>query len=130
MSIINTFKTSDDLYKAYPKTKYFTLKDIFSDFLYDFLEYADNHDLTIRNVVKVDVERMMLCKTVHLVVPLIVALNATILLEYLIPAKAGFATLVVLNMLNNGLLILNLNLSLAPIVILFLLFLTSCDLYF
>ena len=66
MSIINTFKTSDDLYKAYPKTKYFTLKDIFSDFLYDFLEYADNNDLTIRNVVKVDVERMMLCKTVHL----------------------------------------------------------------
>ena len=66
MSIINTFKTSDDLYKAYPKTKYFTLKDIFSDFWYDFLEYADNHDLTIRNVVKVDVERMMLCKTVHL----------------------------------------------------------------
>ena len=93
MSIINTFKTSDDLYKAYPKTKYFTLKDIFSDFWYDFLEYADNHDLTIRNVVKVDVERMMLCKTIHLGCSTIVALNATILLEHLIPAKAGFATL-------------------------------------
>ena len=44
MSIINTFKTSDDLYKVYPKTKYFTLKDIFSDYWYDFLEFALGND--------------------------------------------------------------------------------------
>ena len=66
MSIINEFKTEKELFDFYPKNKYFTLKDIFNDYWYEFLDFANKHSLNIRSVVKVDVERMMNCKTLFL----------------------------------------------------------------
>lgn len=63
MSIIKTFNSEKELFNEYPKKKYFKLQDIFNDYWDYFLDYADNHDLTIRPVVKRDVARMMICKT-------------------------------------------------------------------
>ena len=63
MSIINVFKNEDDLYKIYPKKFYFNLKDIFNEYWYDFLDFAEYRNLTIRSVVHRDVNRMIQCKT-------------------------------------------------------------------
>lgn len=61
--IINEFKTEKELFEIYPKRFHWYLKDIFNDYWYDFLDFADKKNLTIRSVVKRDVSRMMLCKT-------------------------------------------------------------------
>ena len=66
MSIINTFKTEKELFEFYPKKYFWNLKDIFTDYWDDFLEFAESRKLTIRNVVTRDVERMMICKTPQL----------------------------------------------------------------
>ena len=64
--IINEFDTEKDLFNFYPKNKYFKLKDIFNDYWDDFLVFADKRNLTIRPIVKHEVERMMICKTPYL----------------------------------------------------------------
>ena len=63
MSIINIFNTENDLYKTYPKNTYWFLKDIFNDYWYDFLDFANAKSLNIRDVVYRDVDRMIKCKT-------------------------------------------------------------------
>lgn len=63
MSVINIFENEKELYKFYPKKFYFELKDIFNDYWYDFLEFANYKNFTIRPVVHRDVERMIQCKT-------------------------------------------------------------------
>ena len=66
MSIINVFKSEKELFEAYPKKYYWSLKDIFSDYWDDFLEFADSKNLIIRDVVKRDVSRMIYCKSPEL----------------------------------------------------------------
>ncbi len=66
MSIIDVFDSDKELFNKYPKTKYFKIKDIFNEFWYNFLDYADKKELKIRSVVKRDVERMMICKTPYM----------------------------------------------------------------
>lgn len=63
MSIINVFENEKELFNHYPKKFYWQLKDIFIDYWDDFLHFANTKNLTIRNVVKRDVNRMMICKT-------------------------------------------------------------------
>lgn len=66
MSIINIFDTEKDLFETYPKKLYWNLKDIFNDYWFDFLEFANNKKLIIRDVVYRDVNRMIDCKTAAL----------------------------------------------------------------
>ena len=62
--IVNTFKSENDIYKVYPKTRKFDIKDIFSEYWEDFLIYAK--DLIIRDVVFNNVDKMLDCKTPNL----------------------------------------------------------------
>lgn len=66
MSVVNVFNSEKELFDFYPKNKYFKMQDIFNEYWYDFLDWADNHNLIIRPVVKRDVKRMMICKTPHI----------------------------------------------------------------
>lgn len=61
--IITTFKTEKELFENYPKTNYFKLKDIFNEYWDDFLIFADEKKFIIRDVVKRDVNRMIICNT-------------------------------------------------------------------
>ncbi len=61
--IINEFKTEKELFNTYPKKLHWYLKDIFNDYWFDFLDFAEKKKITIRNVVKRDVSRMIQCKT-------------------------------------------------------------------
>ena len=47
----------------YPKKFYWDLKDIFTDYWDDFLEFAESRNLNIRPVVIKEVNKMMICKT-------------------------------------------------------------------
>ena len=58
MSIINIFKNDKELFNTYPKKYYWDLRNIFSDYWDDFLDFAKVKNLIIRNVVKRDVERI------------------------------------------------------------------------
>jgi hypothetical protein len=50
--IINEFQTEKELFDAYPKKFYWNLKDdVFIPYWEEFLEFADNNNLTIRHVV-------------------------------------------------------------------------------
>ena len=66
MSAVNIFNSEKEMYDLFPKVKYFKIKDIFQEYWDLFLDWADKKNLKIRNVVKRDVERMMICKTPHL----------------------------------------------------------------
>ena len=63
MSVINVFDTEKDLFYSFPKKFYWNLKDIFNDYWFDFLDFAETKNLTIRPVVHRDVNRMINCKT-------------------------------------------------------------------
>ena len=63
MSIINIFNFKKELFSIYPKQFYFQLKDIFNDYWYDFLVFANSRNLIIRPVVSRDIERMTKCRT-------------------------------------------------------------------
>ena len=54
MSIINVFNSDKELLSVYPKQFYFQLKEIFNNYWYDFLEFANSRNLTIRPVVSRD----------------------------------------------------------------------------
>ena len=64
--IINESNTQKDLFDFYPKDKYFKLRDIFNDYWDDFLVFAVNRNLTIRPIVKHEVEKIMIFKTPYL----------------------------------------------------------------
>lgn len=66
MSIVNVFNSELELFDFYSKKKYFKIKDIFNDYWFEFLEFADKKNIKIRPVVKRDVERMMICKTPYI----------------------------------------------------------------
>ena len=66
MAIINTFKNEKELFDYYPKTTYWFLKDIFKNYWDKFLLFAENNNLTIRNVVYRDVKRMINCGSTSL----------------------------------------------------------------
>ena len=59
--VVNVFKTEADIYSVYPKTRKYDIKDIFSVYWDDFLIYAK--DLTIRDVVHSNINKMLNCKT-------------------------------------------------------------------
>ena len=61
--IVATFKTEKELFETYPKVNFFKMKDIFNDYWDSFLVFAEDRNLIIRDVVKRDVERMMICGT-------------------------------------------------------------------
>lgn len=63
MSIVNVFNSEKELFNTYPKKFYWSLKEIFSDYWDDFLSFANSRNLTIRNVVIRDVDRMIKCKS-------------------------------------------------------------------
>ena len=62
-NIIGTFKTEEDVYKNYPKTRRYELKEVFKEYWLDFLDYADNNHLNIRDVTLNNVNKMLHCKT-------------------------------------------------------------------
>lgn len=61
--VLNIFNSEQELYENYPKKYHWYLKDIFNDYWDSFLEFADKHNLTIRPVVKKEVNKMLMCKT-------------------------------------------------------------------
>ena len=61
--IVTTFETEKNLFNSYPKTNYFKLKDIFNDYWENFLVFAKDKSLKIRDVVIRDVNRMIICNT-------------------------------------------------------------------
>ncbi len=61
--VLNIFNSEEELYEVYPKKFHWYLKDIFNDYWYDFLEFANKHNLTIRPVVHTEVHKMLICKT-------------------------------------------------------------------
>ncbi len=62
--IINEFNSEQELFDNYPKKFYWNLKDdVFIPYWDDFVDYFDNHNLTIRPVVHKEVHKMMKCKT-------------------------------------------------------------------
>lgn len=63
MSIVDVFNTEKDLLNFYPKKFHWNLKDIFNNYWFDFVDFADKHLLSIRDVVFRDVSRMLSCKT-------------------------------------------------------------------
>ncbi len=63
MSIIGNFNNEIELFKSYPKSSQWRLKDIFSDHWDDFLSYANKNNLNIREVVLREVKRMIECKS-------------------------------------------------------------------
>lgn len=63
MSIVNVFDSEKELFNCYPKKEYFDLKNIFSSYWNNFLEFTNKKNLTIRPVVLRDVNRMISCKT-------------------------------------------------------------------
>lgn len=63
MSIVNVFNNEKELFNTYPKKFYWSLKDIFSDYWDNFLDFAKSKNLTIRDVVIRDVNRMIKCKS-------------------------------------------------------------------
>lgn len=63
-NIIGEFKTEYEMRNTFVKTRDYNLKDdIFKIYWKDFLEYADNSNLTIRNVVLSEIDRLLKCKT-------------------------------------------------------------------
>lgn len=63
MSIVNVFNNEKELFSVFPKKDYFQLKDIFSCYWNDFLEFSHSKNLIIRDVVIRDVNRMIKCKS-------------------------------------------------------------------
>lgn len=63
MSIVNIFNNEKELFNTFPKKNYFQLKDIFSYYWDDFLEFSHSKNLIIRPVVIRDVNRMIKCKS-------------------------------------------------------------------
>ncbi len=62
--IINEFTSEKELLDFYPKKFYWNLKDdVFIPYWDDFVDYFENHNLTIRPVVHKEVHKMMQCKT-------------------------------------------------------------------
>ena len=61
MSVVNIFNSESELFSFYPKKKYFKIKDIFNDYWYEFLDFANKKNIKIRPVVLRNVERMMIC---------------------------------------------------------------------
>jgi len=64
--IINVFKSEKELYDYYPKKIYWSLKNIFKDYWDEFLLFAKNNNLKIRDVVHRDVKRMINCQSISL----------------------------------------------------------------
>ena len=64
--IINIFKNEKELYDYYPKKTYWSLKNIFKDYWDEFLLFAENNSLKIRDVVHRDVKRMINCQSISL----------------------------------------------------------------
>lgn len=62
-TIINIFDSEKDLFNHYPKKFHWFLSEIFSDYWDSFLDYAESHNIIIRDVVKRDVSKMIACKT-------------------------------------------------------------------
>jgi len=61
--VIATFKSEEDIYNTFPKKKRFEVKEIFKDYWDVFLDYADNHNLKLRDVTLNNVNKMLVCKT-------------------------------------------------------------------
>lgn len=61
--VLNVFNSEKELYETYPKKFHWYLKDIFNDYWDSFLDFASEHNLTIRPVVKKEVNKMLICKT-------------------------------------------------------------------
>jgi len=65
-NIVGTFSTEKDIYDSFNKTSRYNLKDIFSDYWFDFLDFASSKNIKIRSIVHKEVDRMMKCKSPHL----------------------------------------------------------------
>ena len=59
-NIINTFQSEKELFEMYPKKFHWDLKDIFTDYWDEFLEFAKSRNLNIRPVVIKEVNKMMI----------------------------------------------------------------------
>ena len=62
-NIIDTFKSEEDIYIKYPKITRINIKTVFDDYWDDFLKYANDSNLKIRDVVLKEVNKMLDCKT-------------------------------------------------------------------
>ena len=61
--IINIFNSEKELFNTYPKKYHWNLNEIFNDYWDDFTDYANNHNLNIRQVVFDEVNKMRICGT-------------------------------------------------------------------
>lgn len=66
-TIINVFDNETDLRKIYPKRFYFSLPNIFNDYLDDFVLFVKNKNLNIRPAVFDEVNKMRICKISEIV---------------------------------------------------------------
>lgn len=65
-NIIKTYTSKYLMFKDYPKTKSFSIRDIFIEHWNDFCIYADKNNLNIRDIVYYEVSKMMKCRTKQL----------------------------------------------------------------
>ena len=62
-NIIKTYTSKYLMLKDFPKTKTYSIKDIFIEHWHDFCGYDDNNNLKIREIVYFEVDKMMKCRT-------------------------------------------------------------------
>lgn len=129
-NIIKTYTSKYLLFKDYPKTKSFSIRDIFIEHWNDFCIYADKNNLNIRDIVYYEVSKMMKCRTKQLGYSLYECPNCHNIHIQIIPTNLNFVLLVVINILKNVLFLLHLNFTIVIIDILFLQFMTLYGIFF
>ena len=65
-NIIGTYKNKYLMFKDFPKSKSFSIKEIFINNWDGFCNYANNNNLNIRDIVYFEVAKMMKCRTPQL----------------------------------------------------------------
>ena len=65
-NIIKTYKNKYLMFKDYPKNNTYSIKDIFIEHWDNFCIYAEDNNLSIRDIVYFEVAKMMKCRTKHL----------------------------------------------------------------
>jgi len=62
-NIVKTYTNKYLMFKDFPKTKSYSIRDIFIKHWHDFCNYADDNNLNIREIVYFEVAKMMKCRT-------------------------------------------------------------------
>ena len=65
-NIIKTYINKHLMFKDFPKPNTYSIRDIFIEHWNNFCIYAKENNLSIRDIVYFEVEKMMKCRTKHL----------------------------------------------------------------